>query len=236
MKHRRFALLLLALLAPACGGSGGGSTVQPVTVGGFVRDYFALAPLAAAQLDTQGLIPALTVTSAGDGSYLFAAVPSSSNLDIVATLAANYRTTRNERIAVATTSIAQDLFAVATADQSRQYTAVSVTRTASTAMVIVDLVDAGAPQVNVPASDITIVDGGGTPIAAANGPYFFDTTGDIVPNATLSMSAAFGGRARVAFLNVPAGTSSVKVFFGAPGQFKLLPVVTIADGVTLVKG
>jgi hypothetical protein len=128
--------------------------------------------------------------------------------------------------------VTADLTIVSASDVARQYTAVSLVQTAGLAVVFIDLADAaGAPRTGIPAASIALVDGTQSPVG--DGPFFFGAAGDIVPLTTLSQSTEFGGRARAAFLNVPAGTHTLRVTAGTPTL--VAPVVAAAAGATLVR-
>jgi len=119
---------------------------------------------------------------------------------------------------------------------TRQYTAVGLTPTPGTAVVFATLVDTkGAPLVGVSVTDIQLLDGTSLPVGL--GPYMFGSTGDIVDNNTLSVTAAFDGRSRVAFLAVPVGRLTLRVIFSSGGTVvtRSVQVVTTAGGTTLVQ-
>ena len=69
------------------------------------------------------------------------------------------------------------------------------------------------------------------------GPYMFGTTGDIVDSNTLSATASFNGRSRVAFLDAPVGKLTLTVIYSRDGKVvtRSAPVVTTAGGVTEVQ-
>jgi hypothetical protein len=125
---------------------------------------------------------------------------------------------------------------VSNPDVTRQYTAIGRTPTAGTGVVFATLVDnAGAPLVGVFVADIHLLDGTSLPVGL--GPYMFGPTGDIVDNNTLSVTAAFNGRSRVAFLDVPIGRLTLTVIFSSSGKVvtRSVQVVTTAGGVTLAQ-
>jgi hypothetical protein len=66
------------------------------------------------------------------------------------------------------------------------------------------------------------------------GPYVFGAAGDMVDHATLGVSTTYDERSRVGFLDVPAGTHTLRVTV-APGQTLTTTVATSAGGVTLVR-
>ena len=76
-------------------------------------------------------------------------------------------------------------------------------------MVFATLVDrAGAPLAGVSVVDIQLLSADLLPVGM--GPYVFGAGGDIVDNGTLSVTASFNGRSRVAFLDVPVGTLTLR--------------------------
>jgi len=72
-------------------------------------------------------------------------------------------------------------------------------------------------------------------VAAGIGPYVFGAGGDVVSNATLSTTTAFGGRVRVAFLDVPAGSHTASVTFTGTGgaETKTATIVTAGNSATV---
>jgi hypothetical protein len=231
VRHLVAGLLLGAVLG--CGdGTGQIGIISPsVTVSGVTHDYFTTAPLAAVALTVDDR-PGLTATSAANGSYTFAFVSSSSTLRAVAALT-SYRSTRNETLTIGSGAVFADLFAVSLADATRQYTAVGLTPTANTGVVVVNLRDAaGQPREGIPVANIVLLDSSQAPVGI--GPFVFGATGDVVPHATLAVSTAFAGRSRVAFLDVPPGTFTLSVTIPGP-QTVTASVVVAAIGATLVQ-
>lgn len=232
-KLRALAPGVLFGAALACGSGTGqiGSISPTVSVSGVTRDYFTTTTVGAVALTVDDH-PGLAATSAANGSYTFPSVSSSSTLRAVAAVT-NYRSTRNETLTIGSSAVVADLFAVAVADAARQYTAVSVTPTANTGVVIVNLRDAaGQPREGIPLANIVLLDATQAPVG--NGPYVFGTDGDVVPQSTLAVTTAVAGRSRVAFLNVPAGTDTLAVTIAGPQTLKASVVVT-ASGATLVQ-
>ena len=130
-----------------------------------------------------------------------------------------------------------DLAVVATADAQRQYTALSITPADSgSGTVFVNLVNAaGAPHTGIPVADIFIADTADD--AVGQGPFVFGSGGDVVSQATLSVTTEFSGRSRIAFLNVPAGTYQLRVAYDDNGtpRLKTIQVVALDRGVTLIR-
>jgi len=227
--ERRF-LSALTVVVLACGDS---NESPPITLSGQVRDYFSNASLTGVTLAFDQP-PAISVMSAAGGAYEFTGLLPNGDVTVLATLA-NYRATRNERITWTTTSVTADQAVVAAADANRQYTALGRTAVAGTAVVFITLVDAaGQPHTGIPITDITLNAVGGG--AVGIGPFIFGSGGDVVSNATLSVTTAFGGRSRVAFLDVPPGNATLSVTFtSGTVQTKTIAVATSAGGATLVR-
>jgi len=125
---------------------------------------------------------------------------------------------------------------VSSADVMRQYAAVGRTPTAGTGVVFATLLDnAGSPLIGVPLTDIHLVNGTSQPVGT--GPYVFGAVGDIVDNSTLNVTFAFGGSSRVAFLDVPVGSSvlSVSTFVAGSVQTRSVQVTTTAGSATVVQ-
>ena len=121
-------------------------------------------------------------------------------------------------------------------DLTRQYTAIGITPRPGTGVVVATLVDdTGAPLVGVSVADIRLLDATSLPVGM--GPYMFGTTGDIVDSNTLSVTASFNGRSRVAFLDAPVGKLTLTVIYSRDGKVvtRSAQVVTTAGGVTAVQ-
>lgn len=218
---------MLAIVLTAACGSGDESATSTVSLSGTVRDYFTDAALPATQLGVDFLTS--TAVSDGTGAYTFSSLPANAPVQVVASHA-NYRGTRNFQISLGSSNVAADVFVVANADATRQYTALSITETAGTACVIVELVDgAGQPREGIPLVGITLLDAVFSPVGT--GPFIFGVAGDVDP--ALTTTVAFGGRARVAFVNVPQGSFTVRVVDGA--STLTAPLLTTSGGVTLVE-
>lgn len=222
------AVLLVA--GPACE-TGGEPRI--LTLSGTVRDYFSGTALPNVTLtwDT----PAKMVTSNGTGGYLINNLEATEILFLSATLA-NYRPTRNEPAILGTSNLTADQAVVGVADATRQYTSVGQSTVNNTSVVFVNLINAaGQPHEGIPLADIEIVDT--LDQALGLGPYVFGSGGDIVSQATLSVTTAFGGRSRVGFLNVPAGTYQLRVAYDDAGtpRTKTAQVVAVANGATLIR-
>jgi hypothetical protein len=93
------------------------------------------------------------------------------------------------------------------------------------AFVVIDIRDMlGLPLEGIPLADITLTDALGAPMGA--GPYFFNSVG-ILDDGIL-VSTAYNGRARAAFLNVPAGVYTVTVQYPDPLDPEILIPMTIS--------
>jgi hypothetical protein len=107
----------------------------------------------------------------------------------------------------------------------------SLTATAGTAIVIATLTDSGAPLENLPLADVKLRDAGQSPVG--DGPFIIGAAGDVDP--ALTVTTAFGGRSRVAFLNVPAGLTALSVTLAGPvPTTRVANLITTANGATLV--
>ncbi|KAB2887262.1 MAG: hypothetical protein F9K40_21670, partial [Kofleriaceae bacterium] len=254
--RRLSTLLTLSFALAACVGdppAGGGdddvdaggdvdATPDPalLSVAGRTLDYFTDAPLDTVALATEGMTPASSDSSDATGNYELR-VPPGSVFYATATRT-NYRPTRSAPIRVLDQSLAMtDLTIVSVADSRRQYASLGLEPTAGRAVLFALLLrNNGTPLEGVPLADITLVDALGAPVG--QGPYFFGENGDLVSNATLAVSTAYLGKARVGFLDVPPGSYTLKVNYQAGGgggggtpeiRTYELPVEAVADGATL---
>lgn len=230
---RRYLPLTLAgvllLAPPACET---GDEPRILTLSGQVTDYYSAAPLPGVSLTWED--PGRSTTTSGTGAYQIGNLMPTEILFITGTLA-NYRDTRNEPVILGTSSATAALAMVAAADAARQYSTLGLTETAGTGLVIVNLLNAaGQPHTGIPLADIELQDAMGDPVGL--GPYVFGAAGDVVDQATLSVTTAFGGRARIGILNVPPGAYTLRVAYvdGTP-QVKTANVLAIAGAVTLIR-
>jgi hypothetical protein len=237
--------LLLAACAgdapPARPDDAGDIDASPATgqrVSGKTMDYFLPAmALQDAAVSTDGIDPPLMTTSMADGAFAFENVPPGSNLFLSVTRT-NYRPTRNIAVSVADAAVTADVYLMSTADVARQYATDGKTPTAGRAFVVVELQrNNGTPLAGVPLADIKLVDAADAPVPGVIGPYVFGALGDLTPVGP-TQTETQGGRSRVAFLDVPPGTHSLKVTAldgqGQP-QTTTTSVTTVADGATLVR-
>ncbi|HEY4243041.1 MAG TPA: carboxypeptidase-like regulatory domain-containing protein [Kofleriaceae bacterium] len=205
------------------------------TVSGTTYDYFTPAmPASAATITTDGLDPPVQATTSATGNYALDGVPPGSVVYLTATLT-DFRPTRNDATTIAAADVTQDLFILKETDVTAQYTAVTLTPTAGTAVLAIELLDdQGAPLSGIAASAITLTDGGGAPAAGTHGPYFIGASGSLDPAAT--MSAVYGGHSRAMILDAPPGPYTLTVTFPASMggvNTSTTPVTFIADGATL---
>lgn len=245
--HMR-SLCSLGLLLAACVGAAplppvDGSVDEPAAQGqrvsGRAMDYFSTnTPIQGASLATDGVVPELTATSAADGRFAFPTVPVGSQL-FISLSRATYQPTRN-LIAIADASIDQDLYLISTSDIGRQYaTDGGKSPTPGRAFVIAELLRSdGSPLAGVALTAVQLVGANDVPLAGVFGPYVIGAAGDILPPpGGPTATTAYNGKSRVAFLDVPAGTSSLKVTYTDGGEQKTIttPVSTAADGATIVR-
>lgn len=211
-----------------------------LSVSGKTVDYFTSTPLESVTLGTEGMTPAASGSSDATGNYELRVPPGS--VFYASAARANYRPTRSAPIRVAGDSLVMtDLTLVSVNDSRRQYTSLGLTPTAGRAVLFGLLIrNNGMPLEGIPLADITLVDAQQAPVGL--GPYFFGANGDLVSNATLAVSTAFAGKARVGFLDVPPGTYTLKVTYtagtgGGGGTPEIrtyeIPIEAIADGATL---
>ncbi len=211
---------------------------QTQRVSGKAMDYFvANTPLQGAELATDGIVPQIMTTSAADGAFAFETVPVGSQVFFSASRT-NYRPTRN-LIEIGDAAVEQDLYLMSIADINRQYaTDGGKIPTPGRAFVIAELLRGdGTPLAGIPLTDLKLVDGTDAPVPTVIGPYVMGANGDIVP-AGPTQTETHNGKARVAFLDVPVGSFSLKVTFqDGQGQPQTLatPVTTAVDGATLVR-
>jgi hypothetical protein len=241
---RTLASLGLVLLA-ACPGEAppplpqqdsGEVAAQVQRVSGKTMDYFGNMALAGVMLATDGINPPLMASSDAEGGFVFDEIPIGSQI-FFSVGRSGYRPTRNTPVTVADAAVVQDLYLMSNADINRQYTTDGKVPTNGRAFVIAELQrNNGMPQDGIPLIDVKLVDGVGAPAAGVIGPYVIGALGDITPAATATET--HGGKARVAFLDVPPGTFALKVTYldGQQQQQTITTsVTTIADGATLVR-
>ncbi|HUH02333.1 MAG TPA: hypothetical protein VML75_10070, partial [Kofleriaceae bacterium] len=211
---------------------------QSIDVTGMVMDYFIGDPLANAQVQTEGIAPALQVASETTGAYSLADVPAGSTFFVTANYSTNYYPTRSMPITVVDQSIEANVYVASMVDVQRQYATVNMLMVDGTSPILIaDLRrNNGQPMIDVPALDVTLVNVLDQPVG--DGPYFVGLTGDIALTADVPASVEVNGSARVAFLNVPPGTYTLLVNY-LDGENVLqtmeTPAVSIAGTVTLMR-
>jgi hypothetical protein len=185
------------------------------SVSGMVMDWATLAPIANASLTTDGLTPPLSATSDAAGMYAIDGVPLDTLFTIAASYDGNYYPTVNARAKYLGTPMTHDVWVASKADIGRQYATVGLAMQPGTAFVEGNLLKGdGTPRDGVLLADVTLTDALGAPVG--DGPYFFGALGDLDP--ALTVSTVYGGRARVAFLNVPPGTYTLSALYPADGD------------------
>ncbi len=203
-------------------------------VSGKAMDYFGAVALPEATVTTDGIDPQMTATSAADGAWALADVPTGSKVFLSVTHT-SYRPTRNVATTVVDTAVVQDVYVMSVADVTRQYTTLGVPPAAGKAFLAAELqLDNGSPIEGIPLANVVLVDALNQPVPDVLGPVFFGAAGDIDP--ALLAATAFTGRSRVAFLDLPPGTYTLKVTFpnGAAGDKTVSTSVTAtADGAVL---
>ena len=179
-----------------------------VSIAGTVIDYFSGNPVTAARVSATGLTPGLSGTSDASGRYAVSGDSAGAECFLSVTDVQNFVDTATGPFKVAPAPLTLTAFAAAATDLNRQYTTVGRTRSDGRGVVIVHLLDAsGQPLEMVAASDVILAADNGSPVGA--GPFFFGPAGDIDPG--LTVSGVFTGRARAAFLDVPAGGCTLRV-------------------------
>ncbi len=241
-----FGLIALTACAGKAPSTPGGDDVEvdagadapPAEAGqklsGKTMDYFTAAtPQDNTAIASDGVTPPMMVTSATGGLFEILNVPTGSKIFFTLTRTL-YRPTRNAPVTVAGEAVVQDLYMATVADINRQYATANKAVTAGKAVLFAELKrNNGMPLEGVPITDVVLLDALGAPVVVG-GTYFFGTAGDI--DLALTTSTAFGGRARVAMLDVTPGTYTLKVTY-ANGQggtaTNTTPVTFLADGATL---
>ena len=208
--------------------AGPDAAVSSLSVAGHVLDAWTELALDTALVSVEDSDPLVSDTSNASGEYAVELAQDGA-LSLLVTRT-GYHPTQNP-VPLASESASLDVYAVAASDAQRQYSGLGLVQTSGTAVVFATLRDAdGNPLEGIPLADVTLVDMLGVPVGL--GPYYFDASGDLASSATLSTSAAFDGRARVGFLDCPAGEHELEVARVAGSLFAA--VSCSADGATLV--
>lgn len=201
---------------------------------GKTMDYFtANTPMDLVALASDGVTPPMMVTSATGGLYEVLNVPTGSKIFFTATRT-NYRPTRNIAVSVAGVDVVKDLYIATIADINRQYATAGKPVTAGRAFLAAELQrNNGTPLTGIAPTDVVLLDAQNQPVIVA-GTYFFGAAGDVDP--ALLTATTFGGRSRVALLDVPPGSFTLRVTYpnGQGGTETITtPVTAAADGATL---
>jgi hypothetical protein len=142
----------------------------------------------------------------------------------------DYRLTRSTSISIMADSVMADAYVMSVQDVKNQYTSAGATPTAGTAFVVAELRKNDNTALEVPLADIKLLDAANAPVTV-KGPYAFNAAGSLDP--ALTTVTAYGGRSRIALLDVPPGTYTLSVTYNAMTQGT--SVATTADGATLVR-
>ncbi len=201
---------------------------------GKTMDYFTAAtPMEMAAITSDGVTPPMMVTSVAGGRYELDGLPTGSKVYFTVSRTL-YRPTRNPPVTIAGVPVVQDLYVATAADINRQYATANKPVTAGKAFLAAELRrNNGTPLEGIAPTAVVLVDSANAPVIVA-GTYFFGTAGDVDP--ALLTATAVGGRSRVAMLDVPAGSYTLKVTYpnGQGGtQIAETPVSFTADGATL---
>jgi len=181
---------------------------RTVSIAGSAINYFNGNPLPAAQVSATGLTPGLSGTSDASGRYALSGDSTGAECFLSVTDVENFVDTATGPFRVGAAPLTLTAVALSATDVNRQYVSVGRSRPDGLGVVIVHLRDgSGQPLETVPASDVTLATDTGSPVGV--GPFFFGPAGDIEP--ALTVSRAFNGRARAAFLDVPAGGCTLQV-------------------------
>ncbi len=214
--------------------TGDGSTTTALMLSGKVMDYFGGTAVEDAMIATDGLEPPRSTTSTTDGAYAVE-VAVGSKVFLLASKA-TYRTTRNSSVDIGEMAVMQDIYVMAEQDVRNQYTAVGATPTAGTAIVVAQLRrNNGMPLDGIPLTNIQLLDANNVVVTTAKGPFGFNAGGSVDQLATTVTT--FGGKARIAYLDVPPGTYTLAVTY--PNDMLQdttmnTPVTAAADGGTLL--
>lgn len=202
---------------------------------GKAMDYFGSVALGDAALETDGLEPKATMTSATDGAFMVE-VAVGSKFYVVASKT-GYRVTRNTPISVADMPITEDVYLMSTQDVQNQYVSINqATPVSGTAFVTAELRRNNNTALEVPLTAVKLLDSNNVVAAGdVKGPYAYNSAGNV--DMTATDVAVFGGRARVAYFDVPPGTYTLTVDY-QNGQAQTVTnttmLTTVADGATLV--
>jgi hypothetical protein len=215
-------------------GVDGDVTPIGLMLSGKAMDYFGAVALGDVALETDGLEPKATTTSATDGAYMVE-VAVGSKFYVIASKT-GYRATRNMPVTVADMPLSQDVYLMSTQDIQNQYVSInSPTPVAGTAFVTAELRRNNNTALEVPLTNVRLLDENLAVVTNVKGPYAYNSAGNVDMNAT--MVVASQGRARVAYFDVPPGTYTLDVAYqNAQNQTvsNSTSLTTVADGATLV--
>jgi hypothetical protein len=207
-------------------------STQPrlVSITSNVLDYFGGNPVTAARVTALGLSPGLAGTSDAAGRYVLSGQSAGSECFLSVADVDSFADTTTGPFIVTTAPLTITAFVAAAVDVNRQYAIVGLSPSSGMAVVVAHLVDAaGGPLEMVPATDLSLIAGDGSPIGT--GPFFFGPAGDIQPPNELTVSRAFNRTARAAFLNVPGGDCTLQLMAPQAGTgLKRVTVRIRVDG------
>ena len=217
------------------GPSGDSGTETSFMLSGKAIDYFGMIAVGDATVATDGLEPPRTTTTATDGAYqLDVAVGSALYLHASKT---NYRVTRSQSLTVGDMPVVQDVYLTSLQDIRNQYTAVGSLPKAGTGVIIAEMRrNNNTPLDGIPLANVQLLDANNQIVAGAIGPYFFNAAGNLSTGQLVAMT--YGGRSRVAYLDVPPGTYTLAVNYqnNMGGTVTINTMLsTVADGTTLVQ-
>jgi len=181
---------------------------RTVSIAGAVIDYFSLNPVTAARVTATGLTPGMSGTSDAAGRFAISGQAAGAECFLSVGDVRNFVDTATGPFTVAAAPLTLTAFAATATDLNRQYAILGRTPSRGLGVVIVHLLDAtGHPLEMVTASDVALAADNGSLVGT--GPFFFGPSGDLDP--LLTVSRAFNGKARAAFLDVPAGGCTLQV-------------------------
>ncbi len=243
MRYLALPLFLIACAGEAPNGvtpdvdAGPDDAAPPAAVGqrvsGKAMDYFGNVAMTDATVTTDGIDPQKTAQSAIDGAWALDDVPTGSKVFLSVTHT-SYRPTRNVATSVVDVPVLQDVYVMSIPDVNRQYVSLGKSPTAGKAFLAAEMqLENGTPIVGIPLANVVLVDALNQPVPGVLGPTFFGAVGDIDP--ALTTATAFNGKSRVAFLDLPPGTYTLKVTFpdGAGEKTVTTNVTATADGAVL---
>jgi hypothetical protein len=209
------------------------TTPVGLTLSGKAMDYFGNVAVGDAALETDGLEPKATTTTATDGAYMVDVAVGS--VFYVVGSKTGYRITRNTPVSVADMPVSLDVYMMSTQDVLNQYTGIGATPVAGTAFVTAELRRNNNTALEVPLDSVKLIDSTNAVVTGIKGPYAYNAAGNV--DMTATTVTAYGGRARVAYFDVQPGTYTLSVdYLNAQNQTvnNSTMLTTLADGATLV--